>query len=51
MSNLSISLEWFLKEDELKPDSFSKNHKIETEKIIENIFFIFPPKVNKIPLI
>ena len=26
MSKLSISLEWFLQEDELKPDSFSKNH-------------------------
>ena len=29
MSKLSISLEWFLQEDELKPDVFSKNHKIE----------------------
>ena len=29
MSELSISLEWNLQEDELKPESFSKNHKIE----------------------
>ena len=29
MSELSISLEWFLQENELKPDVFSKNHKIE----------------------
>ncbi len=35
MSELSISLQWFLKEDELKPDAFSKNHKIE---INSNIF-------------
>ena len=35
MSKLSISLEWFLQEDELKPDSFSKNHKIK----INNNFF------------
>ena len=28
MSDLSISLEWFLQENELKPDTFSKNHKI-----------------------
>ena len=35
MSKLSISLEWFLQEDELKPDVFSKNHKIE----INNNFF------------
>ena len=35
MSKLSISLEWFLQEDELKPDFFSKNHKIE----INNNFF------------
>ena len=36
MSKLSISLEWFLQEDTLKPDAvFSKNHKIE----INNNFF------------
>ena len=35
MSELSISLEWNLKEKELKPDIFSKNHKIE---INDNIF-------------
>ena len=35
MSKLSISLEWFLQEDELKPDVFSKNHKIE----INNNYF------------
>ena len=35
MSKLSISLEWFLQEEELKPDVFSKNHKIE----INNNFF------------
>ena len=35
MSKLSISLEWFLQEDTLKPDVFSKNHKIE----INNNFF------------
>ena len=35
MSKLSISLEWFLQEDILKPDVFSKNHKIE----INNNFF------------
>ena len=29
MSQLSISLEWNLQEDILKPESFSKNHKIE----------------------
>ena len=34
MSKLSISLEWFLQEDELKPDVFSKNHKIEINNII-----------------
>ncbi len=28
MSDLSISLEWFLQENKLKPDTFSKNHKI-----------------------
>ena len=28
MSQLSISLEWILSEEELKPESFSKNHKI-----------------------
>ena len=35
MSELSINLEWFLQEDELKPDTFSKNHKIQ----INNNFF------------
>ena len=35
MSDLSISLEWNLQEDELKPDVFSKNHKIE----INDYFF------------
>ena len=35
MSDLSISLEWFLQENELKPDTFSKNHKI----IINNNIF------------
>ena len=35
MSELSISLEWYLQEEELKPDIFSKNHKI---KINDNIF-------------
>ncbi len=35
MSELSISLEWNLQEDILKPDVFSKNHKI---KINDNIF-------------
>ena len=29
MSDLSISLEWNLQEEELKADTFSKNHKIE----------------------
>ena len=29
MNELSISLEWNLQEDKLKPESFSKNHKIE----------------------
>ena len=29
MSELSISLEWNLQEDQLKSESFSKNHKIE----------------------
>ena len=35
MSELSISLEWNLQEEMLKPESFSKNHKIE---INDNIF-------------
>ena len=35
MSELSIILEWFLQENELKPDTFSKNHKI---KINNNLF-------------
>lgn len=35
MSDLSISLEWNLQEEELKPDVFSKNHKIE---INDNFF-------------
>ena len=35
MSQLSISLEWILQEEELKPESFSKNHKI---IINDNIF-------------
>ena len=35
MSELSINLEWNLQEEELKPDVFSKNHKIE---INDNIF-------------
>ena len=35
MSNLSVSLEWALQEEELKPDVFSKNHKI----FINNNFF------------
>ena len=35
MSDLSISLEWVLQENELKPDTFSKNHKI----IINNNIF------------
>ncbi len=35
MSELSISLEWVLQENELRPDIFSKNHKIE---INNNIF-------------
>ena len=35
MSDLSINLEWFLQENELKPDTFSKNHKI----IINNNIF------------
>ena len=35
MSELSISLEWVLQENELKPDDFSKNHKI----TINDIFF------------
>ena len=35
MSYLSISLEWFLQENELKSDNFSKNHKI----IINNNLF------------
>ena len=35
MSDLSISLEWSLQEEVLKPESFSKNHKIE---INDNIF-------------
>ena len=29
MNELSITLEWFLQEDELKPDVFNKNHKIQ----------------------
>jgi organic hydroperoxide reductase OsmC/OhrA len=35
MSDLSINLEWNLQEEELKPDVFSKNHKIE---INDNFF-------------
>ena len=35
MSELSISLEWTLQEEELKPEIFSKNHKIE---INDNFF-------------
>ena len=35
MSELSISLEWNLQEDQLKSESFSKNHKIE---INDNVF-------------
>ena len=35
MSELSISLEWKLQEESLKPETFSKNHKI---KINDNIF-------------
>ena len=35
MSDLSISLEWNLQEEYLKPDIFSKNHKIE---INDNFF-------------
>ena len=35
MSDLSINLEWFLQENELNPDTFSKNHKI----IINNNIF------------
>ena len=35
MSDLSISLEWYLQENELKPETFSKNHKI----IINNNIF------------
>ena len=35
MSDLSISLEWCLQENVLKPDTFSKNHKI----IINNNLF------------
>ena len=35
MGDLSISLEWVLQEDVLKPDAFSKNHKIE----INNNYF------------
>src|SRR6056300_1463323 len=35
MGDLSISLEWVLQEEVLKPDAFSKNHKIE----INNNFF------------
>ncbi len=35
MNQLSISLEWILQEEELKPESFSKNHKI---LINDNIF-------------
>ena len=35
MSELSISLEWKLQEESLKPEVFSKNHKIE---INDNIF-------------
>ena len=35
MSELSINLEWNLQEEELKPDIFSKNHKI---VINDNVF-------------
>tara|TARA_Y100001970_G_scaffold177506_1_gene216305 strand:+ start:19332 stop:19781 length:450 start_codon:yes stop_codon:yes gene_type:complete len=35
MSEISISLEWVLQENDLKPDVFSKNHKIK----INNNFF------------
>ena len=35
MNGLSIFLEWNLQEEELKPDIFSKNHKIE---INDNVF-------------
>ena len=36
MSDLSISLEWNLQEDQLIPDKFSKNHKIEINNNILN---------------
>lgn len=36
MSELSISLEWNLQEKELKPDDFSKNHKIKINDIFLN---------------
>ena len=36
MNSLSISLEWNLQEKELKPDVFSKNHKIKINDIYFN---------------
>ena len=36
MSDLSITLEWNLQEDQLIPDKFSKNHKIEINNNILN---------------
>ena len=39
MSELSISLEWNLQEDQLKSESFSKNHKIEINNNADEICF------------
>ena len=36
MNELSITLEWFLQEDELKPDVFNKNHKIQINNNLLN---------------
>ena len=36
MNELSITLEWNLHEDELKPDVFSKNHKIQINNNLLN---------------
>ena len=36
MNDLSINLEWILQEDELKPETFSKNHKININDNIIN---------------
>ena len=36
MNELSISLQWVLQEDELKPEAFSKNHKIQINNNLIN---------------